>query len=80
MTDDDRPTPDPRDQAWDVVADVRDAYPRRCDDASTLVILDALVSAGLLATAPTTTEWRRAFRTSEGLFVDLNSAFNAATT
>lgn len=36
------------DDAWSVIAAVRDRYPRRADDAPTTEIVDALVAAGLI--------------------------------
>ena len=38
-----------RAEAWDVIAKIRDASPRRPNDASTDDIVDALAAAGLLA-------------------------------
>jgi len=43
-----RPT---REEVWDVISRVRDAAPRRPDDASTDDIIDALVAANLLQLA-----------------------------
>jgi len=47
------PTTDIAEDAWEVIVQVRDDYPRVINDAPTEEIVEALADAGLLATART---------------------------